>query len=128
MSDGPRMVTPVQSPDETAKLTNDRVTWLKGIVGAAVATAAIGWGASQWSGQHALKEDVAKGQSISAATIAELKAETQSIRERVAVVETSLAAMKSDVTFIRDQLVEIARSVGARRVPEPVETLQGVHP
>lgn len=90
----------------------------KAIVGALVALVGFGMAA------QACVSGLAR-----AADVAQVRAEAQAVAVRTTVVESSLGELrdslkdlKGDLRFVREQLIEIAKTTGARTVAAPARS------
>jgi len=72
-----------------------------------------------WKGDLVTRADLAAEHAGAAQPVLTLQIETQALRERMARVETAVVRMQDDIAFLRAQLVEVAKTVGARAVPPP---------
>lgn len=124
----PRPATPTVPPP-AERLVKRVETW-KAILGVLITAAGIGAAAVTLA---ASKADVAElhqvrdgaaaqlgaAQAGTSAQLGALQSVVQDLRMRQAAVDASLQSLTDDMRFIRSQLIEIAKSTGARRVPAP---------
>lgn len=66
--------------------------------------------------RHEASTNLATSSSATTAQLGALQVQQQALGERLARVEGGLNAMASDMVFLRDQLIEIAKATGAHRV------------
>ena len=118
-----------QGPEPALERVERRLKPLHALV--AVAVALIGAGAAWASWEHTVvkrpeldKVSTTAASNLAAATegtsyqLHALQVDAQSVRERLARVEASLNAVGDDLKFVREQLIEIAKSTGARAVKQ----------
>lgn len=124
----PRPSTPLPTvPPPSPEVVARRLEPWKALVGIGVALLAAGAAWATWKSTLATQDDLAHVRTAVAATVSSqaagaaaqmgaLQAKTQELGERAARLEASINAMASDMTFLRDQLIEVAKVTGAHRV------------
>lgn len=123
--------TPItEPPQDPVETVERRIKPLHAIVAAAVLVFSAGGAVGAIRSKVASTADVeqvrtvteahiAAGSAASTAQLGALQSVVQDLRMRQAAVDASLQSLTDDMRFIRSQLIEIARTTGARRVPEP---------
>lgn len=126
----PPSIPPVDEPLDPSTLVVRRIKLSQVLIGAAVACFVAGSAAGAIRSKLASSADleqvrtsteahIAAGSAASTAQLGALQSVVQDLRMRQAAVDASLQSLTDDMRFIRSQLIEIARTTGARRVPEP---------
>ena len=123
--------SPTVPPRDThwLKRLAERVGWTQTIIAAACAFAGVVTYATLWTADRASKADIVQTRAAAEVALAPVAAEVRDLTAKQAVLEAGLAGLKRDmdrltaqIDHANDQLVEIAKTVGARTVPPPATT------
>lgn len=127
MTPPPRRVTPAPTlPPEVLEVAEKKIGWVRGIIAAGLAAAALGWTLHTVISGQATKEDLERARTSGAAELAPVAAEVRTLTTHQAVLESGLASLKDDIADLKKSaaeqrawLIEIAKAVGARAVSSP---------
>lgn len=115
MSPPPRPATPA----EPLELIDKRAASLKNILSVFALVATLAASFALWIATRATTDDVAREHDSAAAALAPVAAEVRVLAVKQAAVDEAITNLKSDTAWMRAQLTEITKAVGARPVPPP---------
>lgn len=107
---------PAASLEERVERARPRVESLKWLLGLAAVLLSAGFGAHQLASGYARVEDVDRARGVAADRAGEAEERIRALEDVQARQGATLEAVEKNVQIVREQVWEIARTMGARTV------------